>query len=243
MSKILVVYDSQDDSSISNVNSIMEILSSLSLPADLIPITEKLPLTLSKQDDAIVFNLITLLNNEYSWFLTATCDFLNIPYTGSGIFTISTFSTPYFKQILQYSDITIDDSYQKEVFEVHTLGNDPSLLFANGITTIESNTDGAGQFDALSDRVKKIKRNLRIYDYLTISLTSESENTVVSINPFPVLFAESPFIQAFNNLGLSYTNIIAIILYSTMKRYALPIPPQLEHIQSTCLKKVNYVEV
>ncbi|MFX0101907.1 MAG: hypothetical protein ACFFCS_20245 [Candidatus Hodarchaeota archaeon] len=229
-----------------HVNKIQKIIENLGLRADYREIDEKFPKIMKREDNVLVFNLVPYYEGKYSMLVPATCDFLGIPYTGSGIFTLSTLRNGFFKDILEYHGLTVIPSMQEWSTQFSVLESNEELVF-HGMDvdkdgevlkgcTLEEKT--RQYFESV---LQLVKNSLKLHDYFEINISfrpvKAKGHAIVKVNPCPNFAVNSLYISTLRNKGLDYEDIICYAIGHSMKRQNFEIPFELENIKQKILKR------
>ncbi|MFX1452063.1 MAG: hypothetical protein ACFFCM_14590 [Promethearchaeota archaeon] len=246
---VLIVYNPSSKNNLTpDINKIKNSLENFKINTNLSIIDEHFQEVLEKSSPSIIFNLIPLLNNRFSWFLPAICEHLNIPYIGSGIFTISTLKDNFFEDILKYHNIKYSKNAKNNLYHVSILGNKEELIinilnFDISSKTLKKTTLAAEIIEKISSISIILKKALKINDYLSFYLsfdpTQNGDITVNKIEPSPSLGENSHFCISLKRLGISYEEIIIGILVCAMERYNIPIPKNVEQLKNQIFKKIG----
>lgn len=220
-------------------------LENFTIKSSIINISENLYENLEKDQPKIVFNMIPLIGDKFSWFVPALCDNYTIPFTGAGMFTISTLTGGFSEEILAYHNIKQSKPSKKNLYHVSMLGNKKELIFH----VLDYDKKGKlSKTCSLDTKMIKniilmavnVKNSLKIHDYFSIDVSIESERnnkfSVSGIEPSPSLNEKSNFCMSLKALGLSYEEIMAGILIYAMVRNNIPLSDKLKQLQGKLLK-------
>ena len=109
---ILIVSSSASEIySESDISKIKKILKNLDIKVGHLDFKEDSFEYLAKESPKLILNLIPVKGDKYSNLLPALCDLYEIPYTGSGIFTISSLSRGFAENLLAYHEIEYNPKY------------------------------------------------------------------------------------------------------------------------------------
>ena len=246
---VLIVYDSSSINNLSsNIKKIKNSLEQFEIDTNVSIINEKFQNVLEKFSPSIVFNLIPLLSNRFSWFLPAVCEHLTIPYTGSGIFTISTLTGNFFEDILDYHAIKWDKTVNNNLYHISILGNKEELIinildFDKNSNTLKKSTLNTEIIEKISPLSVNLKKALKINDYLSFYLSfDQTQNGDIAINkidPSPSLDENSHFCISLKRLGINYEEIIIGILVCAMERYNISIPKNIKQLKDQIFKNIG----
>ncbi|MFX1294296.1 MAG: hypothetical protein ACFFD2_05485 [Promethearchaeota archaeon] len=239
--KVLIVTNSRI---VNNIEiKLKNIIEKFDIKVRYTPFKKHLDDILEKENITLVFNLIPLINNSYSLFLPALCNLLEIPYLGSGIFTISAL-TEYQREILEYHKLKKDVCLLRKLYNISVIGNSNDMIFnikvINGMRfPHEQEFIDKNLLLKIKNIIDIIKKSLKINDYFMCDLVQISpsieEFYYREIIPSPSLNENSPFCISLMDLGFSYEDIIGAILLSAMKRNQISPPHKLKKVQ----RKIN----
>lgn len=230
--KVLIVSGSSENNDWSEsdpfLSKLSNIINKIGYNVECVSSDENLYSILKKETNALVFNLVPLIESKNSWFIPALCDYLRIPYTGSGIFTISVLRNNYYKEILRYYGIDEDKTHTpQQKIRLSILGNrskiiyHPFLLDTSGIQS-KLRKFSEKFLEKVMTTTQTIIKALKLYDYFIIDyniMFNSNENLYLDrIIPSPSLTIDSIYCQSLNAIDLSHEEIIALILITSMKR-------------------------
>ena len=238
LDKVILVDDFENKPNNNDSLKIRTAIETYGIKVDLLKIDENIHSYLKNESNILIFNLIPLFGNKYSKFIPAYCDLLQIPYTGSGIFAISSLSSNFYNYILKYHKIPFNNQNIKEKYQISILGNKDKIIFNTIFVDYEGKSKIVNPSLSLKIEkiIKKLQNILKIHDYFTLHLVKPNSNEqlfeILKITLSPDLSETSKFIEILKLNDLSFNEIIGLIILNCTIRYGIAIPMTLKQLQT-----------